>query len=177
MVQPVCAFESDRLTVKGWHTLDDTHPVPLADIVCLMLTAPVTDSLPEDWRGPYSRQRADEWIAARDNEGDTLIALDKATQQPVGLWFLHEVPGQGPDNVEIRIGYLLSEPHWGRGLATELIGAFVRWCETNRPGSVIVAGVAASNPASIAVLRKNGFTLASAESTPTELTYKRAVPA
>ena len=65
--------------------------------------------------------------------------------------------------VEIRVGYLLAEPYWGRGFASELIAGLVAWCRQQPSVEFLAGGVAADNPASARVLEKNGFRQSTAE--------------
>jgi RimJ/RimL family protein N-acetyltransferase len=60
------------------------------------------------------------------------------------------------------LGYLLDPVHWGRGLATELARALVRWHREHPDGlePTLAAYVSADNAASRRVLEKSGFELA-----------------
>lgn len=51
------------------------------------------------------------------------------------------------------IGYWISRSYWGKGMATEAVGIFLREI-AERP---LIATVAEHNPASLRVLEKNGF--------------------
>lgn len=96
----------------------------------------------------------------RDAEGSTFLVIKKTTQQAVGLMILSEMQAEeGNGEVEIRLGYLLSEATWGKGIASELISGFVSWCRGQESISSIAGGVADDNPASKRVLEKNGFQL------------------
>jgi RimJ/RimL family protein N-acetyltransferase len=53
------------------------------------------------------------------------------------------------------VGYWLGREHWGRGIATEALGAFLELVD-ERP---LRATVAPANKASVRVLEKNGFQL------------------
>ncbi len=56
----------------------------------------------------------------------------------------------------MRLGYLLAERAWGKGIASELIRGLVEWCRKSGIAS-IVGGVERNNIASRRVLEKNGF--------------------
>ena len=158
MICKSCSFQTPRLLVKEWHSLtphDWTAP-DLADVVAEILTENVTRSLPPGWQGAYTRSRAVQWIEERDAEGTTLIVVARATGSAVGLMILSEAAPTDSAGVEIRLGYLLSEAAWGRGLASELVRGFVDWCRGHQVASV-VGGVARENVASRRVLEKNGF--------------------
>ena len=148
--------------MKEWHSLSlsDWRQLGLAEVVAGILTEPVTRSLPPSWQGSYSIDRAREWIKERDKEGTTCLAIEKLTHQVVGLLILFEVQAEeGNDVSDVRLGYLLSEATWGKGIASELVHGFVSWCRGQESISSITGGVAYDNPASKRVLEKNGFQL------------------
>jgi RimJ/RimL family protein N-acetyltransferase len=153
MVVEACAFATERLVVEDWHR---TGADTLARFVEALLTPAVTRSLPPDWQGEYDFERATRWIEDRDTEGTTLLASEAGV--PVGLVLLHEEPVS--DGVIVRLGYLLAEDAWGRGLGSELIAGLVRWCRARRSLRALVGGVVVDNVASVRVLERNGFTLA-----------------
>jgi len=160
MICKTCSFETDRLIVGEWHSFPptDRRQDSLAQVVATILTEPVTKTLPTAWQGSYTASRAREWIRERDQEGTTLLVIDKSTKEPVGLVILIEVDSENAiDGIEIRLGYLLSEPAWGKELATELVMGFVTWCRTQAPIATLAGGVDADHPASMRVLEKNGF--------------------
>lgn len=160
MICKTCSFSTDRLIVGEWHSLPfaGRWQGSLDQAVATMLTESVTRSLPTAWQGNYTVSRAREWIGERDQEGTTLLVIDKSTKEPVGLVILIEVESENAiDGIEVRLGYLLSELAWGRGLATELVKGFVAWCRTQAPIAKLAGGVDANNPASMRVLEENGF--------------------
>ena len=152
-----CEFETARLRVEEWHGCRSTSSArqDLAHIVAQILTEPVTRSLPEAWAGPYSVERARRWIAERDEGGTTLLVIERSTQETAGLVVLFEF--ESDLGVEVRLGYLLAERFWGKGLASELIAGLVRWCREQVDIHSIAGGVARDNPASKRVLEKAGF--------------------
>lgn len=159
MICEACAFETERLHVDGWHSLsrDDDS---LARAVATVLTERVTRSLPTSWQGGYTEERARDWIAERDAEGTTLLVVEQSTGQVVGFVILFETGAHSaPDGVgvEVRVGYLLSEPTWGQGYASELIGGLVGWCRGRTAIYSLTGGVGRDNAASVRVLQKNGF--------------------
>lgn len=120
-----------------------------------MLTASITQSLPDGWRGDYTIERANEWIRERDREGVTLLVLERTSRTPVGMMILFESNDEKLGRT-VRLGYLLYETAWGQGLASELVQGFVGWCRKAEITS-IVGGVERDNVASQRVLQKNGF--------------------
>lgn len=86
--------------------------------------------------------------------------MDKLTKKPVGLMILFDTGGEeSKADIDVRIGYLLSEASWGRGLASELVKGFVSWARAQPSISTLAGGVSADNPASKRVLEKTGFHL------------------
>lgn len=166
MVLRAYTFETERLLAKEWHSLSnsDWQQESLAHVIAAMLTEPVTRPLPQTWQGSYSIERAREWIKERDEDGVTLLVIDKSVRKAVGLMILFEMQSEeGIGDVDIRLGYLLSEDTWGKGIASELVSGFINWCSGQSSISSIAGGVAHDNPASIRVLEKNGFQLVGSE--------------
>ena len=157
MVCEACAFETDRLLVKEWHSFsrDDSE---LARTVAAILTDRVTRSLPSPWRGSYTVERAGTWVKERDGEGTTLLIVERSSGQAVGLMILHETDSASvTEGIEVRIGYLLAEASWGKGYASELMKEFVGWCRQHTTICSLAGGVEQGNRASARVLEKNGF--------------------
>ena len=154
-----CRFETARLRVSRWPSEEDgSESFDLPSWVAGLLTAKVTEPLPDAWRGLYSRGRAEAWIRDRDLEGTTLLVEDRAASRPIGLVLLHDSPDPESPRSDLRVGYLLAETHWGRGYATELLQGLVEWAKTS-PYRGIVAGVSSTNTASKRVLEKCGFAM------------------
>src|SRR5262245_38783869 len=63
--------------------------------------------------------------------------------------------GYGPEDVEL--GYGLRKPSWGRGYATEVVGALLRKAFTEMGAACVVACVTDENAASVRVLEKAGL--------------------
>lgn len=147
-----CRFGSERLDVMPWHTapVDD-----LARFVARLLTPAVTAALPAEWRGPYDAERAAAWIEDRDAESTVLLAVERSSAAPLGLLI---VTAEGDIRAhDLRIGYLLAEAGWGRGLATELIGGLVAWCRAVGTVRSLSGGVEPGNAASVRLLERHGF--------------------
>jgi len=155
-----CEFQTQRLLVREWHSIsaEGFSSCDLAGIVADMLTEPVTRSLPISWQGEYSIERARHWIEERDEEGTTLLVLDRNSEQAVGLVILFEVESAEPERgIEVRIGYLLAESAWGKGLGSELLQGLVEWSRAQPVISSLAGGVDSENTASRRVLEKSGF--------------------
>lgn len=148
------SFSTKRLSVNEWHsfTPDEWPQQDLDNVVREILTERVTKNLPPIWQGSYNLSRARQWINERDKEGITLLAVEKSSEQAIGMIILFESNASG----NLRLGYLLNESAWGKGLASELVGGFVNWCRHHDIHSV-AGGVERSNVASRRVLEKCGF--------------------
>lgn len=147
-------FSTKRLLAYEWHSraFENENVNELEDVVKDILTPEVTRSLPSSWQGAYSQKRAEKWIKERDEEGTTLLVVESSTKIPIGLILLYE----SPNGKALRLGYLLARSAWGKGFASELIGAFISWCQENGI-STVTGGVEWQNAASRRVLEKSGF--------------------
>jgi RimJ/RimL family protein N-acetyltransferase len=152
-----CQFDTDRLTLQEWHRAE-INKDDLASSIVAILTETVTQSLPVPWQGKFSIARARSWIDERDSEGTTLLAREKTTGTVIGLMILAEATAAHENKgIEVRLGYVIAETAWGRGFASEMVGGFVTWCSSRSGIYSVAGGVAADNPASARVLKKNGF--------------------
>ncbi len=103
---------------------------------------------------PYSLRDAEAFLASpRDPILPSLLIFERTASEPilVGSCGL----GRRPSGA-VEMGYWISRPHWGRGLATEACGALIEIARTmglpTLEGSHFV-----DNPASARVLEKLGF--------------------
>jgi len=165
------SYSTQRLLVREWHSLvpEEWIQQDLEVVVKNILTTQVTRSLPPVWQGIYSHDRARDWVLERDDEGVTLLAVEKISRKPIGLIILFETDN-GPGGSELRLGYMLAESAWGKGLASEFISGFVEWCRNNEIASV-TSGVERDNIASRRVLEKNGFVCEPSTKKATELLF------
>ncbi len=149
-----CQFMTDRLRVDPWHAAETEFD--LAEVVAGMLTETTTTALPEAWRGGFSVARASDWISERDVESPTLLATEASSSRAVGLIIIYGEP-LDQSTMDVRIGYLIAEDAWGKGLATELVAGLAGWARTQPSVRTLTGGVDAANEASARVLTKNSF--------------------
>ena len=147
-------FGSDRLLASNWRSISTSNE-EMADVVVAILTPAVPRSLPDHWQGDYTRERSANWLDELDKEAAVLLVTERSSKQPVGLLILHESADENSGRI-VRVGYMLAESAWGKGYATELLRALVRWCKTEDVSS-IMGGVAPDNVASQRVMEKAGF--------------------
>jgi RimJ/RimL family protein N-acetyltransferase len=86
-----------------------------------------------------------------DPDGYYLIAEFKSTREPVGTFCMF------PENGNYDIGYCIHRAHWREGLGSEMLGGAIRWILAH-DGRSVSCEVADDNAASLALLRKFGFT-------------------
>ena len=153
-----CSFETKRLLIKSWkfQVAKPSSESEFAKIVIKILSKKVTKSLPDGWQEIDSIKKAIEWIKNRAEESTFLIVQLNSTLEVVGFLFLYE-SNLSDKSIELRLGYLLSESVWGRGLGSELIRGLVQWCEDHSDITSISCGIESENLGSIKVLEKNGF--------------------
>ena len=171
-----CELWTPRLVVANWHQLANRFGLDLAGTVDHILTPTTTAELPPVWQGTYDHERARAWIDDRDRESPTLLALERRTAEAVGLLILFESRSISRDErADVRVGYVIAEPAWGQGFATEIIRALVTWGQSQPTIGSMSAGVTEGNHASERVLLKNGFRRVAAQHP--ERIYRRAFDA
>ncbi len=158
-------FQTERLLVRSWQhyasTINDENA--FAERIISILTPEVTKALPEGWQEIDTIEKANEWIKARNEDSEVFTIQYAPEGLVVGFLFLNGEYSSDPNLIDLRLGYLLSEEVWGKGLGSELIKGLVEWCEKAGNISSISGGVEISNKASIRVLEKNGFSILSSE--------------
>jgi ribosomal-protein-alanine N-acetyltransferase len=106
---------------------------------------------------PYAVQDARDFIKAmrhRTPETTFAIAVDGEAVGSVGFVLRCDV-----ERVSAEIGYWLAEPLWGRGIATEALGAMTGYAIATHHLTRIYALPFAWNAPSCRVLEKNGYVL------------------
>lgn len=170
-VLPECSFETERLSAQRW---DGAPEAALAQNVIGLLTPAVTRFLPPDWQGEYSDARARRWLADRVAEGAWIAPIiERSTGAAVGMMLVHPVECDDANGIELRIGYMLAESSWGRGLATEVLGGLVAWGRQQPQVVRLVGGVGAANTASRRVLERCGFVTDGADGDPADELFYR----
>jgi RimJ/RimL family protein N-acetyltransferase len=109
----------------------------------------------DDFPHPYTEKDAREWIAlnrTQDPPSSFSISVDGTAVGAVGAVFKTDVYRK---NVEI--GYWLTESFWNLGITSEAVRQFCLYCFARFDAYRLYAGVFDNNPASMHVLRKNGF--------------------
>lgn len=153
-----CHFTTKRLVVRSWkHQITETTSKhDFAQQVMTLLSPEVTKSLPDGWQQVDSQEKALDWINQRAEESVFLTVQTQSDGVVVGFVFL-DISSSSEGAIDLRLGYLLSEAVWGKGLGSELIQGLVEWCEAHPSIKSLSGGVERDNIGSIKVLEKNGF--------------------
>ena len=127
-----------------------------ADLVRHANNANVAKHLRERFPQPYTRQAAEEWVAACKVQSPALNLAITADDRVIGSIGL--LPGSDSSRASAEVGYWIGEEFWGRGIATQALQEIVAYgfrtlSELNR----IFAYVDEGHSASLRVLEKNGF--------------------
>ncbi len=148
---PFPRLETPRLWLRAFTPAD---VLPLVALAGNYEVARNTLNIPH----PYRAEDARHWVQA----------TQEAHAQQTGYAFAIELRATGEfiggigltlerrfDRAEA--GYWLGQPHWGRGLASEALGALLRFGFEELGLNKIYATHLAGNPASGRVMRKNGM--------------------
>ena len=103
---------------------------------------------------PYTAADAEGWIARNLDlsvTNDFAIEVDGEAAGATGLHL-----GQGERHHHAEIGYWLGEAYWGRGIATEVVGAMTRYGVERLGLRRLEAHIYEPNLASARVVEKNG---------------------
>lgn len=106
---------------------------------------------------PYTLADAERYLAARKAQATPTsfaIEIDGAAVGGVGF-----VPGTDVERVSAELGYWLAEPHWGRGVMTEVVRAVTEHAVRTHGLTRVFAMPFEWNRASCRVLEKAGFVL------------------
>ena len=138
-------------TIRPWRASDLESLVVHAD------NPRIAANLRDVFPSPYTRADGEVWLAiaaAEVHPSNFAIDVDGAAVGGIGLRL-----GEDVHRRTAEIGYWLGEAHWGRGIATDAVGALTRWGIQAFDLVRIDAHVFAPNVASARVLEKNGYVL------------------
>ena len=166
-----CVFVTRRLSVEPWHGAADKYGIDLTAAVAAILSPRTTRALPPAWQGGYTVERARRWVVERDRESVTLLVVDRYSDEPVGLMILYENASEHGAQRRLRIGYVIKQSSWRKGIASELVSGLVQWARAQPLVGSITGGVESQNAASARVLTKNGFSLINRDSNGETETY------
>jgi len=165
VLEQSCQFKTDRLSVDYWgnyaSVIQDANALPSR--IASILTPEVTKALPPGWQQIDTINKANEWIKERVEESAAFAIHLVSENLLAGFLFLNGEYVSDSNLIDVRLGYLLSEETWGKGLGSEFIKGLAACCEKAENISSISGGVEINNKASIRVLEKNGFEIMSSD--------------
>lgn len=139
-------FSTSRLDAV---TLDQSMPGIQAEIMTLF-TESVSRYLPPSCQHLTSTEDVDRWLNSMAQTGAVL----RLTHQHQAAGYLFVFPEAEND---YRLGYVLAEALWGKGLATEAMQGLVSYLSEQQHAARFIAGVEPDNAGSVKVLKKLGF--------------------
>ena len=147
MQLPFIKLES--ATLRPWQTDDAGALIKHAN------NPRIASNLRDAFPYPYTIVDAGKWLnMVKDNTEDVILAIEVKGEAAGGIG-LHGLKDVYRYNVEI--GYWLSEHHWGKGIMSDAVGAMVEYAFTQTRWIRVFACIFDNNPASMRVLKKNGF--------------------
>jgi RimJ/RimL family protein N-acetyltransferase len=134
------------------------RPFVLSDVDALVKHANnprIAMNLRDGFPHPYTEKDGQNWIRmVMENKADLILAIEINGEACGGIG-LHG--GKDVYRFNAEIGYWLSEKYWGKGIISEAVKLVVDHGFTHYKWTRIHAGVFSSNPASMKVLEKCGF--------------------
>lgn len=166
-------FHTNRLIIRKWVNIEqnlDSHRILLENVLRIM-TPNVTKDLPDGWQSISTIEKAEKWVAERKDDSHFYTIQLHEDNEIIGFLFLN-IEDNTQEYIDLRIGYLLSESNWGKGIGSELISGLVVWGKNEKAISTISGGVEKTNIGSIKVLERNGFLKTKNELPENMLLYK-----
>jgi len=168
-----CLFKTNRVSMLNWSFIETQTEFKNAATksVLKIMTPNVTKALPDGWQNLDTVNKAENWIIERKEDSNFYSITLTETNKIIGFLFLYE-NNEIKESKELRLGYLLTESVWGKGIGSELIKGLVEWCRDSKIINSISGGVEKDNVGSIKVLEKNGFYKSNEELPGNMLLYK-----
>lgn len=144
-----CIEVGEGLRLRRWRVSDLDALLRHAD------DAEVSRGTSDRFPFPYTRADGDAFLAGHvvDFSGPVLaVEVDGEACGGIGARAL-----AGERRIGAELGYWLGRRHWGKGLMTRAVGAYLPWVMVELDVSRLQASVLDFNIASARVLEKNGF--------------------
>lgn len=140
-----------QCTLRPWRTDD------IAAFRALLDNPRVWEFLPEPYPAPLTDEVVRGLIELSNGAEHHEVRAIEVDGEAVGQVRLAFDPG-GDDRSEGEISYWLGEPHWGRGIGSQVVSLYTAACFRSRPDlESVVARVHGRNAASARVLEKAGY--------------------
>jgi RimJ/RimL family protein N-acetyltransferase len=142
-------LELDEVRVRSWRKDD------LKSLVQHANNAKIAANLRDQFPHPYTRRDGIDFLEyAHTQEPECSFAIELANEAVGGVGFLL---GRDIARMSAEMGYWLAEQFWGRGIATQVVGAMSEWALDNYRLTRVFAMAFAHNTGSTRVLEKAGF--------------------
>ena len=153
-----CLFNTNRVSILNWLYIESQIGLKNSRTksVLKIMTPNVTKALPDSWHGINTIDKAENWIIERKEDSNFYAITLTETSEIIGFLFLY-IENDTKQSSDLRLGYLLSESIWGKGIGSELIKGLVEWCGNTKIINSISGGVEKDNIGSRKALEKNGF--------------------
>lgn len=140
---------------KIWLNMTDHFPHPYTPSnaeTWINMCADPSNFIPLTLPAPKSDTSTDNTLTTNTIRSNYAICLDNKPIGGIGL------DKSSPYRHVLTMGYWLGEEHWGRGYATMVAGAFLKWIFDTFPYCLrVFADAYGWNPGSMAVLKKIGM--------------------
>jgi RimJ/RimL family protein N-acetyltransferase len=91
------------------------------------------------------------WLQYIKSQSDLLFIQSKFSAKTIGYIFVHK------ENEKSHLGYVLAKEFWNKGIATEVLIAFIKYCNGTKRWNNFFARVHKDNLLSIKLLEQLGF--------------------
>jgi RimJ/RimL family protein N-acetyltransferase len=150
-------YKTSRLSVVEFFKA--TSETQMLVSIMELLTPNVVQSLPPYFQNIDSISDAQNWLDKMVSQSRLFKVVHVGSNTTIGFIFVY--PG---NDAQAHIGYLLGEPYWGKGYATELLIGLIDFLERENNIKRLIAGVATNNIVSSTLLQKLGFVKGEGES-------------
>lgn len=144
------AIEGDGFVLRPWRVQD------LESLVRHANDEQVSRAVSDRFPYPYTREDGVAFLSGKveDLSSQPVFAIEIDGEACGGI---RARPGAGERACGAEFGYWLGRDHWGRGVMTRVVARFAPWAMRTLSLHRLYATVLDSNPASAAVLLRNGF--------------------
>ncbi len=121
-----CLFKTNRVSILHWNFIESQKKSTnyQTESVLNIMTPNVTKALPDDWQNINTIDKAKKWIIERKEDSHFYAITLTEPNKIIGFLFLYDSTELEESN-ELRLGYLLSESTWGKGIGSELVKGLV----------------------------------------------------
>ena len=151
MMRRAAEDRSKTCEIRTWRASD------LESLVENANSPQVWMNLRDQFPHPYTRREGRTFLRhMRERRPETVFAIDVDGKAVGAIGFVLQ---KDVDRVSAEVGYWLGEQYWGRGIASEALGAITRYAIEKHALTRVFAVPFGYNKASCRVLEKNGYVL------------------